>query len=140
VDNPIVTSLRGIQQASGLKKVQRELGCPRASLRSLSEASSIFDSQSLKEIIAELGDQLQPLAHDKRLDEIHQTITLVDGSVIAALPRIMEASWRKRQRYSIKNRISSRVVVPRRAMPRVAAQVLAQFVHLVQAIRVLGVT
>ena len=26
--NPIVTSLRGIQQASELKKVQRKLGCP----------------------------------------------------------------------------------------------------------------
>ena len=33
--NPIVTSLRGIQQASELKKVQRKLGCPRASLGSL---------------------------------------------------------------------------------------------------------
>ena len=28
--NPIVTSLRGLQQASELKKVQRILGCPRA--------------------------------------------------------------------------------------------------------------
>ena len=93
--NPIVTSLRGIQQASELKKVQRKLGCPRASLGSLSEASSVFDAQSLKEIIAELGDQLQPLAQDKRLRDIQQTITLVDGSLIAALPKIMEASWRK---------------------------------------------
>jgi hypothetical protein len=93
--NPIVTSLRGIQQASELKKVQRKLGCPRASLGSLSEASSVFDSESLKEIIAELGDQLQPLAQDKRLNDIQQTITLVDGSLIAALPKIMEASWRK---------------------------------------------
>ena len=30
--NPILTSLRGIQQASELKKVQRLLGCSRASL------------------------------------------------------------------------------------------------------------
>lgn len=94
--NPIVTSLRGIQQASELEKVQRKLGCPRASLGSLSEATSVFDAQSLKEIIAELGDQLQPLAHDKRLHDIQQTITLVDGSLIAALPGIIEASWRKR--------------------------------------------
>jgi hypothetical protein len=93
--NPVVTSLRGIQQASELEKVQRKLGCSRASLGSLSEATSVFDAQSLKEIIAELGDQLQPLAHDKRLDGIQQTITLVDGSLIAALPGIMEASWRK---------------------------------------------
>ena len=93
--NPIVTSLRGIQQASELKKVQRKLGCSRTSLGSLSEATGVFDAESLKEIIAELGEPLQPLAQDKRLTEIRQTITLVDGSLIAALPRIMEASWRK---------------------------------------------
>ena len=37
--NPIVTWLRGIQQASELVKVQKKLGCPRASLGSLSEAA-----------------------------------------------------------------------------------------------------
>ncbi|MFA9476630.1 MAG: IS4 family transposase [Filomicrobium sp.] len=93
--NPIVTSLRGIQQASELKNVQKKLGCGRASLGSLSEATSVFDAERLKEIIEELGIQLQPLAGDKRLSGIDQTITLVDGSLIAALPKIMEASWRK---------------------------------------------
>jgi len=52
-------------------------------------------AQRLKEIIAELGDQLQPLGRDARLKEIDHTLTLVDGSLIAALPSIMEASWRK---------------------------------------------
>jgi len=93
--NPIVTSLRAIQQASELKNVQRKLGCPRASLGSLSEATRVFDPERLKEIITELGEQLQPLAQDKRLGDIQQTITLVDGSLVAALPNIMEASWRK---------------------------------------------
>ncbi len=93
--NPIVTSLRGIQQASELKNVQRKLGCARASLGSLSEATSVFDPARLKEIITELGDQLQPLARDSRLNDINHTITLVDGTLIAALPKIMEASWRK---------------------------------------------
>src|ERR1700691_3822904 len=59
--NPIITSLRGIQQASELKKVQKRLGCPRSSLGSLSEAVTVFDPERLKEIIAELGGQLQPL-------------------------------------------------------------------------------
>ena len=54
--NPIVTSLRGIQQASALKKVQKKLSCSRASLGSLSEATSVFEADRLKEIIAELGD------------------------------------------------------------------------------------
>lgn len=93
--NPVVESLRGIQQASELKNVQRRLKCPRASLGSLSEATSVFDAESLKEIIEELGEQLTPLAQDKRLSKIKQTITLVDGTLIAALPKIMEASWRK---------------------------------------------
>lgn len=93
--NPIVTSLRGIQQASELKKVQKKLGCARSSLGSLSEATSVFESERLQEIIGELGEQLQPLAQDKRLQGIQQTITLVDGSLLAALPKIMEASWRK---------------------------------------------
>ncbi len=93
--NPIVTSLRGIQQASELKKVQKKLGCARASLGSLSEATSVFDPERLKEIIGELGQQLEPLQQDKRLSDIKQTITLVDGSLLSALPSMMEASWRK---------------------------------------------
>jgi hypothetical protein len=95
--NPIVKSLRGIQQASELNKVQRLLGCPRAALGSLSEAASVFNAERLKGVIAELGRQLEPLARDKRLADIHQKLTLVDGSLISALPRIMQASCLKSQ-------------------------------------------
>jgi len=56
--NPICTSLRGIQQASELQKVQRTLGCSRASLGSLSEAATVFDSALMDEIVAELAAQL----------------------------------------------------------------------------------
>ncbi len=49
--NPIVTSLRGIQQASELANVQKKFGCPRASLGSLSEASTVFDAECLKQIM-----------------------------------------------------------------------------------------
>ena len=93
--NPIVTSLRGIQQASELAKVQKKLGCPRAALGSLSEAASVFDAELLKEIIAELGAELKPLERDARLKDIQHTMTLVDGTLIAALPKVMEASWLK---------------------------------------------
>ena len=41
--NPVVSSLRAVQQASKLKKVQRKLGCLRASLGSLSEATDVFE-------------------------------------------------------------------------------------------------
>ena len=95
--NPVVTSLRGIQQASELEKVQKKLGCPRAALGSLSEAATVFDPERLKEIIAELGAELKPLGRDPRLKNIDQTLTLVDGTLIAALPKLMQASWLKEQ-------------------------------------------
>src|ERR1700679_2040249 len=40
--NPVVKSLRSIQQASTLDKVQRLFGCNRVSRGSLSEASRVF--------------------------------------------------------------------------------------------------
>ncbi len=68
--NPIVTSLRGLQQASELKNVQKKLGCPRTSLGSLSESVSCFEPEPLQEIIAELGGRLEPLGRDSRLKDI----------------------------------------------------------------------
>jgi len=95
--NPIVVSLRGIQQAGELANVQKKLGCPRAALGSFSEAANVFDAELLQEIIAELGAELKPLGRDARLQAIPSTLTLVDGTLIAALPKVMEASWRKSQ-------------------------------------------
>lgn len=93
--NPVVTSLRGLQQASELAKVQKKLGCSRASLGSLSEAVTVFDPQRLQEIIAELGCQLQPLGRDARLRDVPGALTAVDGTLLSALPRIMQASCLK---------------------------------------------
>jgi Transposase DDE domain len=90
--NPVVKSLRGLQQASELKNVQKKLGCPRTSLGSLSESVSVFDPEPLKEIIAELGEQLQPIGRDPRLKDIRNTAMLVDGTVLAILPHLTEAS------------------------------------------------
>src|SRR2546426_11606002 len=88
--NPIVTSLRGLQQASELKNVQKKLGCPRTSLGSLSESVTVFDPEPLKEIIAELGEQLEPLGRDPRLKDIRH-LTLVDSTLLAILPHLTEA-------------------------------------------------
>src|SRR5579872_3577529 len=63
--NPLVTSLRGIQQASELKRVQKRLGCSRVSLGSLSEAAQVFDPEPVKHIARELAGQLQPLSQDR---------------------------------------------------------------------------
>jgi len=95
--NPIVTSLRAIQQASELKKVQRKLGCPRTSLGSLSEATRVFRSEGLAEIIGELVERLQTLPAEGRLDAVAERLTAVDGSLLAKLPQITQAAWQTRR-------------------------------------------
>jgi|SRR5579864_500699 len=92
--NPIVTSLRGIQQASQLQRVQKKLGCARASLGSLSEATQVFDPEPVKEIAQELAGQLEPL-QDRQFPEVKQLLTAVDGTVMKTLSRIVEAAYLK---------------------------------------------
>src|SRR5512146_33268 len=86
--NPIVTSLRGLVQASSLQKVRQKLGVAPSSLGSLSEAGSVFDAQLLQPIIAELGRELQPLPHDVRLDALPGVLTAVDGTELSALSKL----------------------------------------------------
>lgn len=95
--NPILSSLRGIQQASELPNVQKKLGCGRAALGSLSEATGVFDAERLPEIIGELAGQLQPLKRDPRLADLKHLLTLCDGTLLKALPSISQAMLLKRQ-------------------------------------------
>ncbi len=90
--NPILTSLRGIQQASHLEKVRKKLGCRGSSLGSLSEAASVFDAQHLEKIIAELAARIpQPtLARDR---QALKNLTAVDGSLLPALSKMAWALW-----------------------------------------------
>jgi hypothetical protein len=73
--NPILGSLRALQQASELGKVQKKLGCSRTSLGSLSEASHVLVPELLRGIIGDLAQHLKPLAPDPRLHDIRQVIT-----------------------------------------------------------------
>jgi len=123
--NPIVTSLRSLQQASELQKVQRKLQCPRVSLGSFSESADVFDPARLQEIIQELGTQLQPIGRDARLHEVQHALTLVDGTLITTLPRMMEASflyaqtgkgsirWRLHTHFEVDRYVPTRVDVTR---------------------------
>lgn len=93
--NPAVKTLRSLQQTSELKNVQRRLGCPRISLGSFSESADVFDPKRLQEIIGELGQRLQPHSRDPRLKDLRHTVTLVDATLLTALPRMAEASFLK---------------------------------------------
>jgi hypothetical protein len=104
-----------------LKNVQKQLGCPRASLGSLSEATAVFDPQRLQEIIAELGQQLQPVGRDAQLKEVGHTLTLVDGTLLAALPAMAAASLLKQQTGSglVKWRLHTHFEVDRHVPTRI---------------------
>jgi hypothetical protein len=123
--NPICSSLRAIQQASELPKVQKLLGCPRAALGSLSEAAGVFNSERLIEIIQELGGQLKPIAKDPRLKDVTltKTLTLVDATLVKALPSVMAASvlrsktgsalvkWRLHSQFEVDRYVPTRIDV-----------------------------
>ena len=95
--SPIVTSLRALQQASGLAKVQKLLGCQRAALGSLSEAGRVFDPALLRQIVGDLARQTLPLAQGREAEAL-RGLTAVDGTVMAALPKMAWALWRTDER------------------------------------------
>jgi hypothetical protein len=120
--NPIVHSLRGIQQASQLQNVQRKLGCSRAALGSLSEAVAVFDPERLKPIITTLAADLQPV-RDVRQGHLKDALTAIDGSVVRTLKSIAEAAfltdrnggshsaWRLHTHFDVERHVPARIDV-----------------------------
>ena len=94
--NPIVVSLRSLQQATSLDKLQKGLGVPRVSLGSLSEASGVFAAEPLREIVQELAEQALPLENGRAAQAL-RGLTAVDGSVLPALPKMAWALWMDEQ-------------------------------------------
>ena len=90
--NPGLTSLRAIQKASELDKVQRKLGVPRTSLGALSAAARVFDPEPLQAVIAELAAEARPLESGREA-EVLRGLTAVDGSRLPALPKMAWALW-----------------------------------------------
>jgi IS4 transposase len=105
--NPLLQSLRGLQQASDLRKVQRILNCSRAALGSLSEAGHVFDPAVMQPLIQERlerlssstkrgsGDRRQP-GRNSIPQQLLTKLVAVDGTILRALPQITEASLNPR--------------------------------------------
>ncbi len=94
--NPIVDSLRGVQQMSGLEKVQQRLKVGRASMGSLSESVTVFDPEPLKAIVRELSDQL-PTRTPEKFDALDKTVAASQIVVRICLPLVVRvfdpSSW-----------------------------------------------
>jgi len=89
--NPLIGSMRSLQHALTLPNVARKLGVKRFSLGSFSEAQAVFEPAPLLAVIEELAGQARPLAKDPRLSQLKQALTLVDGTVLAGLVRLVQA-------------------------------------------------
>jgi hypothetical protein len=93
--NPLIGSVRMLQDASALPEVAKTLGIKRFSLGSFSEAPAVFDPQKLKAIIGELAGELKPFATDPRLADLKHLITLADGTILRALPKLAETLFNR---------------------------------------------
>ena len=99
--SPTLTSLRAVQRASELAKVQKISGGKRVSLGSLSEAQSVFDPSLLRNILGDLASQAASLSHGKEAEAL-KGLTAVDGSLLPALPRMAWALWQNDQHRAAK--------------------------------------
>ncbi len=90
--NPLIGSMRSLQHALTLPNVARKLGVKRFSLGSFSEAQAVFEPARLLAVIEELAGQARPLARDSRLSQLKQTLTMVDGTALAGLVRLVQAA------------------------------------------------
>jgi hypothetical protein len=95
--NPVVDSMRGLCKASNLKRVREQVCSHRVSLGSFSEAQAVVDAALLEKVFMDLvAEELscKAVVEDCALQSYRQTLTLVDGTLWEALPRMNWAQWR----------------------------------------------
>ena len=133
--NPLLTSLRALQQATTLAKVQQRLGVRRTALGALSEAATVFDAALLQQVIAALGARLRPQVPPAEWAALRH-LTAVDGSLLPALPKMVGAVWQGVQHRAAKMHVAfavlERVPVGVTVTPGNASE-RAELRHLVQA-------
>jgi hypothetical protein len=68
--NPVFSSLRSLQQATGLENVPKTLGVKRTSWGAMSEsAGHVFDPEGLRSLLENVAGQVNRLPHSARLGD-----------------------------------------------------------------------
>lgn len=93
--NPLISSMRMLQETLQLNNAARAVGVKRFSAGSFSEAPAVFDPEALKEVIAELAGEIRPLASDPRLKDLQHLVTIADGTILAALPKLASTIYNR---------------------------------------------
>jgi hypothetical protein len=97
VFNPVITSMRGLCQASHLQRVQQEVCCRPVSRSSFSEAQQVVDPELLKSLYDTLAKEVaQRRAPARKADNPYvRVMQIVDSTLWYALPRMHWALWRQ---------------------------------------------
>jgi hypothetical protein len=86
--NPVVASLRTLEDVFEHKSVRRRVGSPRVPKSTLSDAQRVFDLELLQPLVQNLVRRIGKLPHDSRLDKVARKIVAVDASVFEVAARI----------------------------------------------------
>jgi hypothetical protein len=93
--NPVLGSLRALQQATGLENVQEAIGVKRTSLGAMSESAGyVFDPELMVPIIEKVSSQLKPIEGNKHLKNLPGIPIAADGSFLRCLPKMVWAVFR----------------------------------------------
>lgn len=91
--NPMIDSMRRLQQAADLPEVRQRLGIKRFSLGSFSESCRVFEPALLQQVVEQLWRDLKPIDRHELLRQLPGKLTLVDSTVIDTLCTITEAMY-----------------------------------------------
>jgi len=97
--NPMLSSLRALQEATDLDSVQSLVGVRCMSLGAMSEAAAkVFRAEDLLPILEKVSGQVMDLAFPpERLKELPGMPMAVDGTFLRCLPKMMWAVFRKKE-------------------------------------------
>jgi hypothetical protein len=92
---PTSQTLRWVQQASTLERVQRKLGISRTSLGSLSDASRLFDPEFLRRIFLQLAEEARVSDGIVRPRGLPGDLRVIaaDGTLWDVLPKMARELW-----------------------------------------------
>lgn len=88
--NPIVATLRKLEDLFEHPKIRKRFGLRRLPKSTVSDAQRVFDPELLRPVMESLRRQAQAQVHphDPRLDEVTRNLLAVDGSFFTVAPRI----------------------------------------------------
>jgi len=98
--NPLLLTLANLREAAALPRVAKALGIKRFSAGSFSESVRVFDAEQLWPILSELAGELPSQCPDPRLAQLKEALTLVDGTVVRGLTRLVNAAVGTAGRYN----------------------------------------